>query len=220
VIQRQGAKAIDGGSYREFYAPYASRLRRIDGCFGQFVNFLKTRGMYDSSVVVFTADHGDSLGEQGRWGHAYSLVPEVVRIPLLIHLPASLRRLQYDPNGVAFSTDITPSLYYMLGHPPSLHNEIFGRPLLTETTEEQAMWHRDHYMIAASYAAVYGILSGDGKSLFVADGVNERNSYWEIYDQTSRGGFAGSRAQGQGQKLIREGITRINELYKFRPGVQ
>jgi hypothetical protein len=220
VIQRQGTKAIDGGSYGEFYAPYASRLRRIDGCFGQFVNFLKTRGMYDNSVVAFTADHGDSLGEQGRWGHAYSLAPEIVRIPLLIHLPVSLRRLHYDPSGVAFSTDLTPSLYYLLGHPPSLHNEIFGKPLFTETTEEQAMWHRDNYMIAASYAAVYGILSSEGKSLFVADGVNEQDSYWEMDNKTGRSAFASGRAQEKGQKLIREGITRINELYKFRPGVQ
>jgi hypothetical protein len=121
---------------------------------------------------------------------------------------------------VAFSTDLTPSLYYILGHSPSLHNEIFGKPLFTETAEEQVMWHRDHYMIAASYAAVYGILSGEGKSLFVADGVNEQDSYWEMDDRTGRSGFAGSRAQEQGQKLIREGITRINELYKFRPGVQ
>jgi len=220
VIQRQGAKPIDGGSYGEFYAPYASRLRRLDGCFGQFVNFLKMRGIYDNSVVAFTADHGDSLGEQGRWGHAYSLAPEIVRIPLLIHLPPSLQRLHYDPNGVAFSTDLTPSLYYMLGHPPSLHNEIFGKPLFTETTEEQALWHQDNYMIAASYAAVYGILSGEGKSLFVADGVNEQDSYWEMDNKTGHSTFASGRAQEKGQKLIREGITSINELYKFRPGAQ
>jgi len=217
VIQRQGAKSIDGGNYPGFYAPYASRLRRIDGCFGQFINFLKTRGMYDNSVVVFTADHGDSLGEQGRWGHAYSLVPEVVRIPLLIHLPASFARLHHDAHRVAFSTDLTPSLYYLLGHPPSLHNQIAGNPLFTETQEEQALWHGDSFMLAASYAAVYGILSDEGKSLFVADAVNEQDSYWEMDDHTGQSGFVGSRAQEKGQKLIREGITRINELYKFRP---
>jgi arylsulfatase A-like enzyme len=217
VIQRQGAKSIDGGSYPGFYAPYASRLRRIDGCFGQFVNFLKARGMYDSSVVVFTADHGDSLGEQGRWGHAYSLAPEIVRIPFLVHLPASLRGLHYDPSAVAFSTDLAPSLYYLLGHPPALKNEIFGRPLFTGTAEEQAMWHRDSYMIAASYAAVYGILSDEGRSLFVSDGVNEQDSYWEMDDRTGRSGWVGSRVQAKGQKLIRENITRINEMYKFHP---
>jgi hypothetical protein len=75
-------------------------------------------------------------------------------------------------------------------------------------------------MIAASYAAVYGILSSEGKSLFVADGVNEQDSYWEMDNKTGHSAFASGRAQEKGQKLIREGITRINELYKFRPGVQ
>ena len=220
VIQRQGAKSIDGGAYPGFYAPYASRLKRIDGCFGQFVKFLKDRGLYDNSIIVFTADHGDSLGEQGRWGHAYSLVPEVVRIPLLVHLPRGFEHYHYAPNTVAFSTDLTPSLYYLLGHPPSLKNEIYGRPLFTETEDELALSHRDTYMIAASYAAVYAILSDEGRSLFVADAVNEQDSYWEMDDRSNRSGWLSGRVQEKGQKLIREGITRINELYKFRPRVE
>ena len=82
------------------------------------------------------------------------------------------------------------------------------------------MWHRDNYMIAASYAAVYGILSDEGKSLFVADGVNEQDSYWEMDDRAERSGWVGSRMQAKGQKLIRESITRINQMYKFRPKVE
>ena len=56
-----------------------------------------------------------------------------------------------------------------------------------------------------------------GKSLFIADAVNEQESYWEMDDRAGRGGFLGSRAQEKGQKLIREGITRINAMYQFRP---
>ena len=66
--------------------------------------------------------------------------------------------------------------------------------------------------------AVYGILSDEGKSLFVADGVNEQDSYWEMDNKTGHSAYSSGRAQEKGQKLIREGITRINELYKFRPG--
>lgn len=217
VIPRQGSQSIDG-AYPSFYAPYASRLKRIDGCFGAFVRFLKQRGMYDNSILVLTADHGDSLGEQGRWGHAYALVPEVVRIPMLVHLPPDMRRLYHDPQAVAFSTDLTPTLYYLLGHPPTLKDEIFGRPLFTETQDEQAMRHRDHYMIAASYAAVYGILSDNGRSLYVADGVNEQDSYWEMDDRTGRSGWLAGETQEKGQRLIREGIRRINELYHYHSG--
>src|SRR5262249_2826612 len=91
VINRAVAKPISGENYGGFYPPYASRLRRMDVCFGSFIDKLKALGLYDSSIVILTADHGDSLGEQGRWGHAYAIYPEIVRIPMLIHVPSELR---------------------------------------------------------------------------------------------------------------------------------
>jgi arylsulfatase A-like enzyme len=65
-------------------------VHRIDGCFGAFVDDLKRRGLYDSSIVVVTADHGDSLGEAGRWGHAYTVFPEILRVPFIARLPKPL----------------------------------------------------------------------------------------------------------------------------------
>ena len=32
-------------------------------------------GDYERSIIVLTSDHGDSLGEDGRWGHAYTVFP-------------------------------------------------------------------------------------------------------------------------------------------------
>src|SRR5260370_12998591 len=137
VIQREGASAPPGKPYSGFYAPYASRLERMDSCFGKFVRHLKETGRYDRSLIVLTSDHGDSLGEEGRWGHAYTIFPEVVRIPLLIHLPQTARALGSDAGALAFSTDIAPSLYYLLGHRPVLRGELAGRPLFTETEAER-----------------------------------------------------------------------------------
>ncbi len=76
VVNREGQNTVVPGDYRGFYAPYASRLHRLDAAFGRFIAFLKQRGRYDHSLIVFTADHGDSLGEEGRFGHAYTLFPE------------------------------------------------------------------------------------------------------------------------------------------------
>ena len=67
VIQREGATTLDGGPYTGFYAPYASRIKRMDEAFGQFLDDLKAQHLYDDSIIVLTADHGDSLGEEGRW---------------------------------------------------------------------------------------------------------------------------------------------------------
>src|SRR5262249_37844154 len=152
IINREGAKPIDGGSYRQFYAPYASRLKRIDGCFGNFIDYLKQKGLYEKSIVVLAADHGDSLGEGGRWGHAYTIYPEIRKIPLIIHLPAAMRdRYSHNTKLVTFSTDITPSLYYLLGHRPTTKHDMLGRPLFTEKAEEQGPYRQENYLICSSY---------------------------------------------------------------------
>ena len=89
TITREGATPVDGASYGAFYAPYASRVRRLDACFGEFIDDLKSRGLFDHSLIVVTADHGDSLGEQGRMGHAYTIFPEILQVPLIVHLPSA-----------------------------------------------------------------------------------------------------------------------------------
>ena len=81
-----------GEHYPGFHAPYATRVHSIDRCFGAFIDALKARQLYDCSLVVLTADHGELLGEEGRWGHAYYLFPQILQIPLVVHLPASARK--------------------------------------------------------------------------------------------------------------------------------
>jgi hypothetical protein len=105
AINREGGSALDAGPYEGFHAPYASRLARLDGCFGAFIDDLKARDLYDSSIVILTSDHGDSLGEEGRWGHAYTLFPEVLQVPLIVHVPPALaERMESDPGAVASAT--------------------------------------------------------------------------------------------------------------------
>ena len=70
-----------GEEYRLFYAPYATKVHAIDACFGRFIDTLKAKGRYDDSLIVLTADHGEMLGEDGRFGHSYHLFPQTVRVP-------------------------------------------------------------------------------------------------------------------------------------------
>ena len=68
VIDRAGRSVPEGAIFPAGFDPaYASRLQTIDGCIGRFVDTLKKDGIYDDSVIVVTSDHGDSLGEMGRW---------------------------------------------------------------------------------------------------------------------------------------------------------
>jgi phosphoglycerol transferase MdoB-like AlkP superfamily enzyme len=218
VITRQGGKPISNENYRSFYAPYASRLRRIDACFGKFIQMLKARNLYDNSIVVLTADHGDSLGEQGRWGHAYTIYPEIVRIPLIMHVPAALReKYKVDAKQIAFSTDITPSLYYLLGHKPTLHHETFGKTLFVENEDERKAGKYDNYLIASSYAAVYGVLSGDGLSLNVADGVSYKDYGFNMSSAQPDSSTLQGSAKTSNEELIRKKILTLDKFYGYTP---
>ena len=203
-----------------FYAPYASRVKRVDACFGEFIDYLKAQGMYDNSIVILTSDHGDEHGEGGRWGHAYWLFPDIIRIPLIIHLPLGLRnKFQWNSQAIAFSVDITPSLYYLLGHKPTMHYENFGRPLFTSTQEEQTAYLQESYLLVSSYAAVFGILGNKGRSLYIANAVDNRDFFYDLQDDPAgRHNRVTARLRAENQKLIHDGILSIQQFYNQGPG--
>ena len=167
--QRAGQRSLDG-EYPGFYAPYASRLRRIDGCFGEFVSYLKARGRYDRSIILITGDHGDTLGEGGRWGHGSWLTPGVVRVPLLVRVPPAWRgTVTTDLGRIAFTTDIVPTLYALRGAEVPDRGIIAGQPLIVPRTAEPSDRRREAYLLTSSYGAAYGLLWGNGRFLYVTD---------------------------------------------------
>ena len=218
VIAVEGRTVAGGEEFPGFWAPYASRVKYMDACLGEFVAYLKARGLYDNSVVILTSDHGDALGEDGRWGHSYWVYPEIMKIPLIVHLPPRLQsRLTWDAKSVAFSTDITPSLYYLLGHKPIVANRLFGRPLFVAAEQEQREYLQDSYVVASSYGAAYGVVSGNGRWLFVADGVKDRDHFFDLTDESKgRLDHFTSATRAEQQQLIRDYIGAINEFYNFK----
>lgn len=203
-----------GGSRKEISI---YEIRRMDAAFGEFVDFLKQRRLYDNSIIVITSDHGDSYGEFGRYGHADFLFPEVTRIPLIIHLPSDLRdNVVWDTKQIAFSTDITPSLYYLLGHRPIMHGDLLGKPLFTQSMAEQQSYLKPEYLIASSYAPVYGILKKNGTSLFIADAVNHKTYFYDLAkDPLGIHNEVTPEIVGKNEPLIRQDIGTIDRFYGY-----
>src|SRR4029453_12515772 len=186
TITREGSKPVDNQNYESFNAAYASRVRRLDGCFGEFIDDLKARGLYDDSIVVLTSDHGDSLGEDGRMGHAYTVFPEVIQVPLFVHLPTSLTTsFSADPAALAFTSDLTPSLYALLGQTPTAPSPLFGQPLF-KSDSSPVRARQSAEMVASSYGSVYGTLIDDARRLYIIDAVSLREYEYEL-DGTAAG---------------------------------
>jgi hypothetical protein len=125
--------------------------------------------------------------------------------------------VKYDPDAVTFLTDLTPSLYYLLGQKPVVNNALLGRPLFTGSLQEQQQYLRDSYLIASSYAPVYGMLSHNGHSLYIADGVNFREYAYELSpDGSSREVPVSDDRRDQDQKRIRAQVNDIASYYRLR----
>jgi glucan phosphoethanolaminetransferase (alkaline phosphatase superfamily) len=218
AITREGSAAVDDRDYRDFNAAYASRIRRMDACFGDFVADLEARGLYDESIIILTSDHGDSLGEEGRMGHAYTIFPEVIQVPLLVHVPAALRSTwSAKADAVAFTSDITPSLYALLGHEPTAPSPIFGRSLF-HAEGAPAPGRRDAEVVASSYGSVYGTLLDDARRLYIIDAVSLKEHVYELDGSAAGKAVSVSRNDREaGQRAIREAIEEMSRFYAYRP---
>lgn len=120
--------------YRQRRAAKAM-LKLIDDQIGEILDLLKRRGMYDDTLIVFTSDHGDMLGDHALIQKG---VPwkQVTDVPLYIKLPGAPRvgRLEAPVE----LTDVTATIldYVGLDHVevlsrpwPAYNNRIPGRPL-------------------------------------------------------------------------------------------
>lgn len=218
VITREGTGPVDQESYGAFSAPYSSRIRRMDTCFGEFIDDLKVRGLFERSIVMVTSDHGDSLGEQGRIGHAYTIFPEIIQVPLIVHLPADLRaNVHADLSAPVFTTDLTPTLYALLGQEPRQPAPFFGRPLFRKA-DASIRRPPTEELVASSYGSVYGALLDDARRLYIIDGVALREYSYEL-DGTGAGRATTVRDEDRvrSQRAIRATVEGIAEFYGYRP---
>jgi arylsulfatase A-like enzyme/Flp pilus assembly protein TadD len=94
-------------------AGYRAEVLYVDSLLGTLLDVLEARGLSDSTAVVVTADHGESLGEHGEDTHGFFLYQSTLRVPLLVRAPSlpAGRRI----TDVARTVDIAPTVLEILG---------------------------------------------------------------------------------------------------------
>jgi len=148
---------------------YRFDVELMDAQWGSFVARLLTR--WDGpgvspTVVVVASDHGEYLGEYGRWSHvSHVLSPEVVRVPLIIRAPGVL------PTGVTIDApvenlDIGPTLMSLMGIEHGAWQAVDGRDLtglvldggrgLSEVARSSALTERGLFAEYRSDSALLG----------------------------------------------------------------
>ncbi|HOP12224.1 MAG TPA: sulfatase-like hydrolase/transferase [Oscillospiraceae bacterium] len=85
---------------------YYACISFVDYQIGRIVAALKERGLYDDTLIVFTSDHGDFLGDYNCYGKR-SMIDAAARVPLLIRVPGKSSEHRTDPVSLV---DIEPTL--------------------------------------------------------------------------------------------------------------
>ena len=67
--------------------PYSGEIAYVDQCIETLFEKLKELGLWDSSLIVLTSDHGEGLGQHGEQTHAYFVYQSTLAVPLLIKRP-------------------------------------------------------------------------------------------------------------------------------------
>ena len=92
---------------------YDAEIAYLDREVGRFLDELKKTGMYEDSLILVTADHGEAFLEHGFWEHGQTLYQEMVHVPLIVKWPGKQppRRVA----GLVSQTDLFPTILEAAG---------------------------------------------------------------------------------------------------------
>jgi arylsulfatase A-like enzyme len=108
-------------------ALYDGEIAFTDSYIGKLLDLLRGHGIYDDTLIVLTADHGDEFLEHRLTGHNKSLYQESIADPLIIKFPG--RRWSGTRSSLPVSiVDIAPTLLDYVGQ--SAHGDFDGQSLL------------------------------------------------------------------------------------------
>ncbi len=139
-------ESVDRNSRDQFINRYDNSLVHLSEKISRLFTFMKSSGLYDRTVIIFTSDHGESLGEKGIYYHGKSLYPGEIRVPLLIHIPegllGSLTKNELDNfranrDRITSTIDILPTVLHLLDRNREKRNThftgmSFGKSLFNE----------------------------------------------------------------------------------------
>ncbi len=113
---------------------YNGEVEYVDACFGRIHDALRKANGLDSTIVMLSADHGESLWDHMGWGHAYDLYDEQVHIPLIFAGPGI--RTERISNPVS-AIDVLPTLAALMGveSEPEWHGRSLAGTLAPDFVE-------------------------------------------------------------------------------------
>lgn len=190
---------LQGDALRKWaYQPYIKRylecVQSVDDNVGRMLDYLKTEGLEDDTIVIYTSDQGFFLGDHGFFDKRL-MYEESLRMPFLVRYPRAIKAGSVN-RDIILNVDFAPTLlgYAGLETPAFMQGRSFRANLEGHTPRDwrTAMYYRywmhnssDHH-VPAHYGvrtARYKLIYYYGKALGMK-GANDPSTTpeWEFYD--------------------------------------
>lgn len=154
---------------------YYSTMSFIDQKVGNIINELKLSGQYDNTIIFYTSDHGDYMGEYGMFGKGQYLSQALMRVPLLMK-PAIKDFEGREDYRVAYNFDIAPTC--LAAAEVSIPKEMTAKSLLPFIKKiDMSQEELDNQIVYLEASNVRGIIRGNYKLIYYCE-----KNYGELYN--------------------------------------
>ena len=192
----------------------------MDRMVGKFIDFLKAENLYDESLIILTADHGEMNGEWGCIDKGAYLNPQVLRVPVIIKLPRNSnhpkingleRRSSFTFEEPCSLLDIAPTILDTVG--VEIPNRLDGFCLLDTAPGEKRpsdkpimfdVWN--HVVPNPSVGIVFR--SSDGR--FYMFSYNTTDYIDELYDLSPGASLNNLYGNPEYQAVYEEALRELN----------
>lgn len=134
-------KAMTGADHRWVRAAYWAMIDVIDTQVGRLLDFLEETGQRENTIVIFTSDHGEMLGDHGIYLKGPYFYEPAIRVPLIISGPGMLNNGSRS-DALVELVDLAPTL--LAASDMERHPGMQGQSLLPMLTGDVSLdAHRD-----------------------------------------------------------------------------
>ncbi|MEE8387419.1 MAG: alkaline phosphatase family protein [Acidiferrobacterales bacterium] len=119
---------LDDKDVLQARATYYGMMSEVDAHIGRLIAYLKEKGAYENTLVVFTSDHGEQLGDHWQFSK-FAYFDQSFHVPLIVRDPRAGAKCGRGLRVDAFteSVDIMPTILECLG--VDIPNQCDGEPL-------------------------------------------------------------------------------------------
>lgn len=160
----QNQKYLTEEELRIFMATVYGLITLVDDNVGRLVNALKDAGLYDQTLIHFTADHGDFGSQYGIIGKSWCMIDNIMRIPFIVRHPDHPSPKTLD--ALVQNVDVLPTLLEYAGIPvPHKVQGVSVAPLLAghQETVRQAAFGYDQAEYSGGHSYQSMIRTGPWK---------------------------------------------------------